>query len=122
MDGLVAEGFILLGGPLADEHRVVHVVEAESDDEVVHARARSVEREPPAIESVTPGRSGWTAAAINQSPAVASRDTRQPPRSLPVVVRSGSELAEEIKRFGRERLPAYAYPLLVGSPASCRRP
>ena len=41
---------------------------------------------------------------------------------LQLVVRSGSELAEEIKRFGRERLPAYAYPLLVGSPASCRRP
>jgi uncharacterized protein YciI len=30
MDQLVEEGFILLGGPLADEHRVVHVVEAES--------------------------------------------------------------------------------------------
>src|SRR5438309_12029948 len=30
MDGLVDEGFIVLGGPLADEHRVVHVVEAES--------------------------------------------------------------------------------------------
>jgi uncharacterized protein YciI len=34
MDGLVEEGFIVLGGPLADEHRVVHVVEAESEDEV----------------------------------------------------------------------------------------
>jgi uncharacterized protein YciI len=34
MDGLVAEGFILLGGPLADEYRVVHVVEAESADAV----------------------------------------------------------------------------------------
>jgi hypothetical protein len=30
MDGLVEDGFILLGGPLADEYRVVHVVEAES--------------------------------------------------------------------------------------------
>jgi uncharacterized protein YciI len=34
MDGLVEEGFIVLGGPLADEHRVVHAVEAESQDGV----------------------------------------------------------------------------------------
>ena len=34
MDGLVDAGFLLLGGPLADEHRVVLVVEAESTDEV----------------------------------------------------------------------------------------
>jgi hypothetical protein len=34
MDGLVDDGFVLLGGPLADEHRVVHVVEAESEDAV----------------------------------------------------------------------------------------
>jgi uncharacterized protein YciI len=31
MDGLVEDGFIVLGGPLADEHRVVHAVEAESE-------------------------------------------------------------------------------------------
>ncbi|HEY3106699.1 MAG TPA: hypothetical protein VGJ49_07875 [Gaiellaceae bacterium] len=34
MDRLVEEGFIVLGGPLADEHRVVHAVEAESGDAV----------------------------------------------------------------------------------------
>ena len=34
MDGLVDEGFIVLGGPLADEYRVAHAVEAESEDEV----------------------------------------------------------------------------------------
>ena len=34
MDGLVNEGFIVLGGPLADEHRVALVVEAESADAV----------------------------------------------------------------------------------------
>jgi uncharacterized protein YciI len=34
MDGLVEAGFLVLGGPLADEHRVVHVVEAESEDAV----------------------------------------------------------------------------------------
>jgi uncharacterized protein YciI len=40
MDGLVDAGFILLGGPLADEHRVVHVVEAESEDAVRATFAR----------------------------------------------------------------------------------
>ena len=30
MDGLVDAGFLVLGGPLADDHRVVHVVAAES--------------------------------------------------------------------------------------------
>ncbi len=34
MDGLVDAGFLVLGGPLADEDRVVHVVEAESADAV----------------------------------------------------------------------------------------
>jgi uncharacterized protein YciI len=34
MDGLVDAGFIVLGGPLADEHRVVHAVEAESEEAV----------------------------------------------------------------------------------------
>ncbi len=42
MDGLVEKGFIVLGGPLADEQRVVHVVEAESEDAV---RA-TLERDP----------------------------------------------------------------------------
>jgi uncharacterized protein YciI len=34
MDGLVADGFVILGGPLADEERVAHVVEADSADAV----------------------------------------------------------------------------------------
>jgi uncharacterized protein YciI len=34
MDELVDGGFIVLGGPLADEHRVAHAVEAESEDAV----------------------------------------------------------------------------------------
>jgi uncharacterized protein YciI len=34
MDGLVDDGFIVLGGPLADEVRVAHVVEAESEEAV----------------------------------------------------------------------------------------
>ena len=40
MDGLVDEGFVVLGGPLADEHRVVLVVEAESEDAVRATLAR----------------------------------------------------------------------------------
>ena len=40
MNGLVDEGFVLLGGPLSDEYRVVHVVEAESEDDVRDTLAR----------------------------------------------------------------------------------
>jgi uncharacterized protein YciI len=40
MDGLVEEGFIVLGGPLSDEHRVVHAVEADSEDAVRATLAR----------------------------------------------------------------------------------
>jgi uncharacterized protein YciI len=42
MDRLVVAGFIVLGGPLSDEHRVVLAVEADSQDEV---RA-TLERDP----------------------------------------------------------------------------
>ncbi len=40
MDELVGAGFIVLGGPLADEHRVAHVVEAETEDDVRATFAR----------------------------------------------------------------------------------
>ena len=40
MDELVDAGFIVLGGPLADEHRVVLVVSAESEDAVRDTLAR----------------------------------------------------------------------------------
>ncbi len=40
MDALVEDGVIVLGGPLADEIRVVHAVEAESEDEVRETLAR----------------------------------------------------------------------------------
>lgn len=40
MDGLVDTGFVILGGPLADEHRVVLVVQAESPEEVRATLAR----------------------------------------------------------------------------------
>src|SRR3954454_23244077 len=34
MDALAEEGFIVLGGPLADEFRVVHAIEARSEEDV----------------------------------------------------------------------------------------
>ena len=34
MDALVADGFIVLGGPVSDDGRVVHAVEAESEEAV----------------------------------------------------------------------------------------
>ena len=34
MDGLVDDGFIALGGPLADEFRTAHAVEAESEEAI----------------------------------------------------------------------------------------
>jgi uncharacterized protein YciI len=40
MNGLVDDGFIVLGGPLSDEHRVAHVVEAESEDAIRATLAR----------------------------------------------------------------------------------
>ena len=40
MNGLVDDGFIVLGGPLADEHRVVHAVDAVSEDAVRATLAR----------------------------------------------------------------------------------
>lgn len=40
MDGLVEDGFVVLGGPLADEHRVVLAVEAGSEDEIRTTLAR----------------------------------------------------------------------------------
>jgi uncharacterized protein YciI len=40
MDELVETGFVVLGGPLADEHRVALAVEAESEDAVRTTLAR----------------------------------------------------------------------------------
>jgi hypothetical protein len=40
MDGLLDAGFVLLGGPLADEYRVVLAVEADSQDAVRTTLAR----------------------------------------------------------------------------------
>ena len=40
MDGLVDDGFIVLGGPLSDEVRTAHAVRADSEDEVRAMLAR----------------------------------------------------------------------------------
>ena len=40
MDGLVEAGFLVLGGPLGDEFRVVHAVEAETEEEIRATLAR----------------------------------------------------------------------------------
>jgi hypothetical protein len=40
MDGLVEAGFVVLGGPLGDELRVVHAVEADSEQAVRDTLAR----------------------------------------------------------------------------------
>ena len=40
MDELVDAGFIVLGGPLADEVRVAHAIEAASEDEIRATLAR----------------------------------------------------------------------------------
>jgi uncharacterized protein YciI len=34
MDGLVDDGFLVLGGPLADDVRTVHAVQADSEEQV----------------------------------------------------------------------------------------
>jgi uncharacterized protein YciI len=57
MDGLVEDGFVVLGGPLADEHRVVHAVEAASEEAVRAILARDPWSETHlVVESVDP----WT--------------------------------------------------------------
>jgi hypothetical protein len=40
MNRLVDDGFVVLGGPLADEHRVAHAVDAESEDAIRATLAR----------------------------------------------------------------------------------
>ncbi len=40
MDGLVAGGFLVLGGPLSDEHRVVYAAQAATEEDVRATLAR----------------------------------------------------------------------------------
>ena len=45
LDGLAAEGFVVLGGPLSDSSKFMHVVDAAGGDEV-HARLAADPWEP----------------------------------------------------------------------------
>jgi uncharacterized protein YciI len=57
MDGLVEDGFIVLGGPLADDGRVAHAVEAASPEAVRETLARDPWSETHLrVESIEP----WT--------------------------------------------------------------
>jgi hypothetical protein len=57
MDQLVEDGFIVLGGPLGDEFRIIHAIDAESTDAVRSTLARDPWSETHLhLESVTP----WT--------------------------------------------------------------
>jgi hypothetical protein len=66
MDDLVDAGFIVLGGPLADEERVVHVVEADSEDTVRSTLARDPWSETHLqIETIDP----WTIRLDGREPS-----------------------------------------------------
>jgi hypothetical protein len=57
MDDLTDKGFIILGGPLSDEVRVVHAIESESEDVVRATLARDPwSRSHLVIDSIEP----WT--------------------------------------------------------------
>ncbi len=57
MDALVDDGFIALGGPLDDEFRIIHAIEADSADAVRATLARDPWSETHLqLQSVTP----WT--------------------------------------------------------------
>lgn len=57
MEALVDRGFIVLGGPLDDERRVVHAVQAESEDAIRETLVRDPWNETHLqVESVEP----WT--------------------------------------------------------------
>ena len=66
MDGLVDDGFIVMGGPLADEERVAHAVEAESEDAVLAIFARDPWSETHLlVDSIDP----WTIRLDGRAPA-----------------------------------------------------
>ena len=81
MDGLVDDGFIVLGGVLGDEVRTAHAVEAASEDEIrERSRAtRGAARTSWSTRS-TPGRSAYSvrrsaSSAITQAEAAAATAT-----------------------------------------------
>ena len=66
MDELVDAGFVVIGGPLADEERVVHAVEADSEDAVRNTLARDPWSETHLrIETIDP----WTIRLDGRAPS-----------------------------------------------------
>jgi|SRR5450755_353104 len=69
MDRLVDEGFIVLGGPLADEFRIIHAIEADSAEAVAATLARDPWSETHLqIESIT----RWTIRLDGRKPGGAA--------------------------------------------------
>jgi uncharacterized protein YciI len=66
MDALVAEGFIVLGGPLAGDGRVAHAIEAPSEQAVRETLARDPwNTTHQVIESIEP----WTVRLDGRQPS-----------------------------------------------------
>jgi len=66
MDGIVDTGFVVLGGPLADERRVVLVVEAESAEAVSETLGRDPWSE---THLVVDSIDSWTIRLDSRQPA-----------------------------------------------------
>jgi hypothetical protein len=81
MDGLVAEGFILLGGPLGEGTRFLHVVAATSPEEIEARLAADPWRlqSNSASSRSSRGRSSWARASRARA---LSDDGAEPPRGL----------------------------------------
>jgi hypothetical protein len=66
MDGLVEDGFVVLGGPLGDELRTAHAVEAGSEDEIRERFARDPwSGTHLVVDSIDP----WTIRLAKEGPA-----------------------------------------------------
>jgi hypothetical protein len=66
MDGLVDDGFIVLGGVLGDEVRTAHAVEAGSEDEIRETLARDPwSGTHLVVDSIDP----WTIRLVKEGPA-----------------------------------------------------
>jgi len=69
MDELVDDGFIVLGGPLADEFRIIHAIEADSVETVTATLARDPWSESHLqLASITP----WTIRLDGRTPGGAA--------------------------------------------------
>ena len=108
MDALVGEGFIVLGGPLGDEVRVAHAVEAESEEAIRAKLARGP------LERVAPGdrRDRSLDDPARRSLARVSQhergDLARAPRRLAVALAGGDD------RALHEDVPLVREPLGVG--------